>query len=357
MKFSEIIKVNGKEISKHYIESLTYEQREELIEPIFVELRKIGFLYPDDLDQVNKDWNKLKQYNPDTSVDEIYGNSSMATSICRYFCHEFYNATERGKRTMPELFEDDQLLRKLIKNRLGMDWLKDSTNKKGEVLAGVNEAFSISFKMIIQGMRSTRNINQTSIFKPEISKLITMKYSNSGETVFDPSCGFGARLLGCMSSDRKYVGTDPMTVGSLEKMAEYFKFDKNNYRLIDSGSEDYRGEENSIDFSYTSPPYNEQEYYGDDDRQAYNKGEDYYYNVYLRKTLENVKYMLKPDRVFGLNIINYPKVVEIAKEYFGEPFEIFKLRLVRSHLTKKSSTSDGREAVKYEPVYMFKNKK
>lgn len=359
MRFSDILEINNNKLTKKYIESLSFDERESLIEPIFQEFRKIGFLYPDDIDEVNDDWNKLLNYNPDVSEDNVYGNSSMATSICKYFCHEYYLTTEKNKMTIPEIFNDDNLLRKVIRNRLGMDWYHPSKNKKGEILAGVNEAFNLSFKMFIQGCRSMRLISQISMFKPEISKYITMKYSNPGDVVFDPSCGFGARLLGCMSSGRKYIGTDPLTTESLEKMAEHFKFDKNNYKLIKSGSEFYCGEENSVDFSYSSLPYFDQEVYSLNESQAYNKGEDYFYNIYWEDTVKNVKYMLKPNKLFGVNITDkYPKILEITKKYFDQPIEIFKLKLVRSHLTKKKLYEDeGKEAIKYEPIYIFRNKK
>lgn len=359
MNYSDIIKINGTEITKKYIESLSFEERENLIEPIFNEFRKTEYLYPDDIEEVNSDWDKLVKYNPDTTEAEIYGNSSMATSICKYFCHEYFLTTEKNKMTIPEIFANDVLLKKVIRNRLGMDWYHPTKNKKGEIVPGVNEAFNLSFKMFVQGCRSMRLISQISMFKPEISKYITMKYTQPGEVVFDPSCGFGARLLGCMSSGRKYIGTDPLTTESLEKMARHFNFDVNNYKLIKSGSEFYCGEENSVDFSYSSIPYFDQEVYSSDDAQAYNKGEDYFYNVYWENTVKNVKHMLKPGKLFGVNITTkFPKVVEIAKKHFGEPVEIFKLKLVRSHLTKKKlHESEGKEALKYEPIYLFRNKK
>ena len=91
-----------------------------------------------------------------------------------------------------------------------------------------------------------------------------------------------------------------------------------------------------------------------DKSQAYNQGEDYFYNIYWKQTLENVKFMLKPNKWFGLNILaKYTKMVEMAKEQFGEPVEIVQLRTVRSHLTKNINNS----AEKFEPVYMFRNNK
>jgi len=342
--YDQLIEINGIKLEKKYIESLTFEEREDLIEPIFSKLRGMGWTFPDNSDELMDSYEDLVKFNPDLNSKEIFNNSSLATDICKYFCHNFYYATEKKKPTMIDVFYDDTKLRKIIRNRLGMDWLL--ADKKGP---GVNEAFNLSFRMIVQGMRSMRMVNSTSIFKPSIAKYMCLKYSNEGDVVGDYSCGFGGRLLGAMSCGRQYIGTDPLTTEELEKMASFFNF--KNYKLINSGSENYRGEKNSIDLYWSSPPYFDQEYYSNDDTQAYNKGEDYFYNVYWKNTLNNVKYMLKPGKWFGLNIKNYPKMLEMAKEEFGEVVEEVYLRTVRSHLNKTAGIE------KMESIYMFKNNK
>jgi DNA modification methylase len=157
-----------------------------------------------------------------------------------------------------------------------------------------------------------------------------------------------------MASDRKYIGIDPLTVPDLEKMANHFGF--KNYKLIQNGSEHYCEEKNSVDLIYTSPPYWNQEQYSKDLTQAYNNGEDYFYNIYWKKTLENAKYMLKPGKWFGLNItIKYPKMIQMAKDVFGDIKEEVKLRTIKNHLHKANSKSPDID--KYEPIYMFINNK
>lgn len=342
MKYDEILTINGSALTKHYIQSLNKQERENLIEPIFQEFRKIGFLYPDDSTaKLKKDYQRLIDYQPDVDTNELFNNSSLATNVCRYFCRSFFNATDTKAPTMMELFNNDEKLRKTIRNRLGLDWLE--SDGKGP---GVNESFNLSFRMLIQGFRSQRLTATISMFKPNIAKYLCTKYSNVGDTVGDYSCGFGGRLLGAMSCQRKYIGTDPLTTEELEVMAKFYNF--KDYTLIKSGSENYRGDPNSVDLYYSSPPYWSQEVYSKDSTQAYNQGEDYFYNIYWKNTLENVKYMLKPGKIFGLNVINYPKMVEMAKEIFGEPMEEIKLRTVRSHLNKSAGTT------KYEPIYIFK---
>jgi hypothetical protein len=348
MQFDKIIKINDQELTKKYIQSLNKEERLALVEPIFNILRETGWIYPDDIAKVKKSWKALNDYVPDLTTNELFNNSSLATDICKYFCHKFYLATEQGKPTMIDNFNDDEILKKIIGNRLGLDWLE--SDDKGP---GVNEAFSMTQKMIVfQGQRSMRLVNATSIFKPSIAKYLYMKYSQEGDTVYDYSAGFGGRMMGAACCNRKYIGVDPWTTDELEVMAK--ELEMKNIQLINSGSEHVKLDKDSIDFSFSSPPYFSQEYYSVEKTQAYNNGEDYFYNIYWKQTLENVKFMLKPNKWFGLNILaKYTKMLEMAKEQFGEPVEIVQLRTVRSHLTKNINNS----AEKFEPVYMFRNNK
>jgi hypothetical protein len=352
VKFDEIIEVNGQKLTKKYIQSLSKQERLCLVEPIFNILRNNGFIYPDDKEGIDKEWKRLLEYQPDINIDILFNNSSLATNICKYFCHSFYSATEKGKPTIIDNFNNDDILKMVIKNRLGLDWLDISYNSKGEEEAGVNEAFNLSFKMIVfQGQRSKRTVNATSLFKPDIAKYLVLKYSQEKDNIYDPSAGFGGRLLGTKSlPNRRYIATDPLTVPELQKMVEYFKF--SDCDLYQMGSEDFILDSNSIDFCFTSPPYLSQEVYSQDISQAYNKGQEYFYDIYWHKTLNNIKKGLKSNKIFALNIHErYNKMINMAKECFGEPIEMIKLRTVKSHLTK--STKTGIE--KFEPVFIFKN--
>ena len=345
--FDQVLEINDQKLNKKYIQSLSKQERLDLIDPIFKLLRKIGWIYPDNISKVKKSWKALLDYQPDLNEISLFNNSSLATDICKHFCHSFYLATEENKPTLLDNFADDKILKRIIGNRLGLDWL--DADEKG---AGVNEAFNLSFKMIcIQGQRSMRLVNATSMFKPSVAKYLTLKYSEPNDTIFDFSCGFGGRMLGVISAGRNYIGTDPMTINELEEMAKVLDFKTNEYTLINSGSEMYCGAENSVDFSFSSPPYYDQEYYSSDSSQAYSQGEKYFYETYWQKTLENVRFMLKPNKWFGVNIKNYPRMLEQAESVFGNIVEKVALRTVRSHLTKTAGIE------KDEYVYMFKNEK
>lgn len=349
MKYDDLLEINGNKLTKKYIESLSKQDRLDLIDPIFNLLRQTGWLYPDDDSKIKKEYKRLIDLQIDVNKKDLFNNSSLATGICKYFCKKFYLATDldshgNAKPTMIDVFNNDLLLKRLIHNRLGLDWIDH--DGKGP---GVNESFNFSFRMAIQAMRSMRLVPSTSIFKPDIAKYMYTKYSNIGDTVYDYSIGWGGRMLGATSCNRKYIGVDPWTTDEVQKMADYL--DLKDVTLINDGSENVRLEESSIDFCFSSPPYAAQEIYSTDKRQAYNNGEDYFYNTYWKKTLENIRYMVKPGKYIGVNVKNFPRMVDMANELFGETVEEVNLRTIRSHLGKTAGIEKG------ESIYMFINNK
>ncbi|MFA6074159.1 MAG: hypothetical protein WC758_08630, partial [Candidatus Woesearchaeota archaeon] len=312
--YSSVLECDRQPLDKKYIMSLSESAREDLIEPLFVYFRNIGWMYPEvTIDVLAKEYKRLIDYKPDLFSTILFNNSSVATKICKYFCNSFYLSTERNKKTMEEVWNDDDLLRKLIRNRLALNWKIESSS----------DVFAISYRMMVQGMRSMRLVPSISIFKPDIAKYICMKYSSEGDIVGDYSAGFGGRLLGAVSCGRKYMGIDPLTVPELQQMVEFFEF--KDVTLIESGSENYIGDENSLDLSFSSPPYYDQEFYSNDLTQAYNNGANYFYNTYWKKTLDNMKFMLKPGKWFGLNIKNNEMMLNMAINIFGDIVEKIEL--------------------------------
>jgi hypothetical protein len=171
--------------------------------------------------------------------------------------------------------------------------------------------------------------------------------------VYDPSSGWGGRILGAMSVSRPihYVGTDPNTdnfipelgVSRYEYLADFYlrsigekgnglsnKFfqtqENHTYEVFQDGSEligenpefhKYRGK---LDFVFTSPPYFNREQYSDDETQsfkAYGQYSDWRDN-FLRPTLTTAVEYLKRDRYLCWNIANIKvsanKVVHLEED-------------------------------------------
>ena len=338
--FKEIVKIDGIELNGKYVASLSNEEKEILADKLFFHFRRQGWINPSYSDEeLMREYDKISKYVPNEK-DMLNNNSRMGTLLSKSFCAKsFYNSVEQGGKSAIDAWNDDKLLKKVINNRLKLNWKSKN-----------NEEFNISSRMLIQGMRSSRIASIVSVFKPEIAKYMALKYSEEGDTIGDYSCGFGARMLGAAAAGRKYIGTDPLTTNELEKMRDFLGLKK--CQLINSGSEDYVGEENSVDLYWSSPPYGQKEIYSYDKSQANMNGLEYFYGVYWKKTLENVKFMLKPNKWFGLNISGDDRMLQMAVDVFGEIVEKVKLA---ARIAPTNKSNDNNDEYKYEYIYMFRN--
>lgn len=175
-------------------------------------------------------------------------------------------------------------------------------------------------------------------FPPLTAKYLYERYTeHCKETdrlvIFDPSSGWGGRILGamCVSDDRNihYVGTDPNSenfpendnpsgkYGSLADFyntktyrANSFFSSTNTYEIFMLGSETigdsegfakYKGQ---VDLVFTSPPYFNREAYSEDETQSYKKFSTYesWRDGFLYPTLKTCVESLKNDRYLLWNI-------------------------------------------------------
>lgn len=223
--------------------------------------------------------------------------------------------------------------------------------------------------------------------------------------VYDPSSGWGGRILGAMSCKRPihYVGTDPNTnnfidelgITRYEYVANYYLdnvvdathgyvskfFDvkpTHTHHVFTVGSEeigshpDFQQYYGNVDFVFTSPPYFNREQYSDDDSQSFKKFSEYddWKEYFLRPTLETAYKALKSDRYLCWNIadirisdgVYYPLeqdsidiLTELGMEYKG------KIKMVLSSMigvdresTVANSVEYNGSHYKYEPIFVFK---
>jgi hypothetical protein len=227
--------------------------------------------------------------------------------------------------------------------------------------------------------------------------------------IYDPSSGWGGRILGAMSvrDDRKihYIGTDPnpelyyIDTDTGEERPRYadvadfyntktyrgnpFFSETNTYEIYRLGSEEignnprfkkYRGK---IDMIFTSPPYFNREAYSKDENQSYKKyGSSYesWRDGFLRPTLKTCAEFLKPDRYLLWNIADiqvggdYLPLEEDSKRFLEEFGLVYKYKVKmamesmpgqnrldeETGLPKcKNYCKVGGDYMKYEPVYVF----
>lgn len=145
---------------------------------------------------------------------------------------------------------------------------------------------------------------------------------NINNKYYDYSCGWGDRLIGAMSSNVDYFGTDPnnLLCDKLNELTSVYKGRNKNKSIVDircQGSEEFIPEwENTIGFAFSSPPY-----FGLEDykvgNQSYKPGMVFneWCDRYLRNTIKNIHKYLINDGKFIVNINNYDKynLVDITR--------------------------------------------
>lgn len=327
---------NGTVMTKAYLEGLSCEERkyigDYLIEKFYKNMPLLRDYVSDDAihslfeELKNKDCRKILN-------DDIISNTSDSTTILsKIFFPSFFEAREKKIPSIKDVFNDKNLLSKVIHNRF-VDY-----EYQGKIYC-----FNGTIQMMFQGCRSTRVAANTSIFKNIIGKLIYDLYVPDGGKIYDYSAGFGNRCIASQSLDKKitYIGTDPnkKLYGEFCKMIEFFKF--NECKIYNEPSENFVLDE-KFDFVFSSPPFFSREIYSldNDDRQCYNSYPDYndWLNKYWNATISNCKKMLKKDGRLGLNIIidREKDMEEVIKNNGFELERRFLFKTSRSHLTSKS---------------------
>lgn len=156
----------------------------------------------------------------------------------------------------------------------GRDYVQ-STNRTAKELKNVSmrKAFEIS------GRTCRGKGGGLSRFPQNVGRTILKLYTTRGDTVFDPFAGHNSRMQLCYQAGRNYIGNDlshnfmednrKIKEILLAENANGFNLTENNctITLHEGTSARVRVQSNSCDFTITSPPYWDLEYYGDEPEQ------------------------------------------------------------------------------------------
>lgn len=199
------------------------------------------------------------------------------------------------------------------------------------------------------------------------AKALYEKYTPKNGVIYDFACGFGGRMLGALSSknDYTYIGVEPCeeTYTNLLKLGELVESvtkRNNSYKIHKIGSEDFKGEANSIDFAFSSPPYFSLEQYSNEPTQCYIKFPilEEWLEGYVRETIKNIYYMLKPGAYYAVNIADFKlhnKIVKYVDEWLRiseeEGFEYVEEIYLK---VQDRCSIDRKNANKKEGIFIFK---
>lgn len=316
------------------------EQLQSYIEDVFVYYRKKGFPYFSiDSEYREKELNKFLKVNHMTLFNgDIIGQHMAGLSYCWSFMPHSFNVSCNNLKTPLEVFNNDELLKKVIYKRIKMgDNMSDNGLRK--------------MLKIFTGTQCVSN------FRPTAAAVLYELYAKN-KIVWDMSSGYGGRLLGAIKAGvKKYIGTEPCTetYNGLLSIIDNIKNKTNTeMKIYKKGSEESLPEKNSLDFCFTSPPYFDTEKYSNEDTQSYKKypTKNEWLNGYLRKTFENCYYGLKNNGVMAINIANvksYNNLEEdciiVAKDSGFKLEKTIKYSLSSLNKNKK---------YKYEPIFIFR---
>ena len=340
----------GLHINETYWRDMSAEELENFATKIFIHYRETGFpYYPTDMENRKKDFESLMKYDFRT----LFAGSAIMQSMhglglaWSYFPHSF-NIKSNDKMTPYEAFMNDEIFMKVIRKRLQMGtYVSDSGIRK--------------MLKIYTGVQGVSN------FRPTAAACIYNRFARGG-AVWDMSGGWGGRLLGAIAGAitggvNTYIATEPCheTRLGLQAMAHDFAEKRIWYDIVESGSEVFRPQKNSLDLCFTSPPYFDLEKYSNEPTQSYVKfnTKEAWIDGFLRPTFNNCHYGLKKDGYMLINIADVKGKHNINLEWetvnvaLDEGFLLvdeYQLALSNLHLKDNSKNFN----YKYEPIYVFK---
>lgn len=356
-KAEAIIGPDGNKLTAEYIWSKSGKEREDLVLWVFDYYRKKGFISSSmSNDDLKKQFKKLVNKCPEEIIDKdgfIKNSSSLCNDVCRHFTWEKFFSAKGNKKTLSiyDVFNNDELLLKVLKNRMGYCLTKEDGTERPYI-------FAITDKMILQGIRSTGFGYNVSSFKPLIGKYLYKKYAI--KKVFDYSAGWGARCLGALSLGLEYYGVDPLTSGNVNRMIEFYN---GSGFVVDGCSEDPKSYKDMpiVDCVLSCPPYFDLEIYSDDEKQSVIKYGEYidWIEQYWSNTVKNCIQILENNGHFILivkdivgkyNISN--DMANICMDQGLVLLEKIYYKTSTNHLSSKAKT--GKISKNSEIVFVFK---
>ena len=307
--------------------------------------------YPTDTKWRNDIFNQLINFKRDTLIDrknKIIGQSAHGLNLAWSYMPHAWGIKCGKMKTPMEIWEDEEHLSK------GLNKILSGTFFMKKPAHMITESDMRSMLRRYSGTQMVSNFRPTAaaaMYDIFVDKESPLEGTTAG-TVWDPSMGYGGRLLGAIAAGVNYIGTDPCipTYDGLVRIQRDYAHKHLNYSLQRIGSETFIPEDESIDFVFTSPPYFGWEAYGDEPEQSSIKfsTSDMWKEKFLKQTIANAYIGLKPGKYLALNVANTKQyktfeedTVDLAKEVGFEHTDTWWLSLSTQQGGSAVSTLDG----------------
>lgn len=326
-----------------------------LVEFIMCIVRQRGWIYPTCDQRLSDVLSKVREHAFDMDSSVISSLTLVGNSYLKSMFSSFWNVNNGPV----EATMDESKLKAVLAYRLGLNESKlyDYTLDDG-MKVQCHETFNVTPKEIRTGLIVQRNA--VSWFKPTAAFEVYKRFlgDDPSPVIWDPSCGFGARLLGFAAAYPKgtYLGTDPaaQTFSDLCVLKDELKgcVPDLTVELACQGSETF-DPGRPLDLVFTSPPYFDREKYFEEDTQCWKMFPtlDAWKKGYLLPTLKTAQRWLRDS---GRLVINIDKknegiILAAAREVGFEHEKTLSLSIGQDHFSKKKQGANK----KAEPVLVF----
>jgi len=297
----------------------------DILQQVHDSWKEKGFpYYPTDENWRKDKYDLLVSFTRSKLIDykhKVIGQSSHGLNLAWSFMKHAWGIKCGKMRTPIEIWEDEEHLKK------GLDKILSGTFFKQKHHSKITESDMRSMLRRYSGTQMVSNFRPTAaaaLYDIFVDKDSSLEGTEAG-TVWDPSMGYGGRLLGAIVAGVNYIGTDPCipTFKGLEQIRDKYGHDHKSYKLLRQGSETFIPEDESLDFVFTSPPYFGWEAYGDEPEQSSIKFDtsEIWKEKFLKQTIANAYKGLKTGKYLALNVANTKQyetfeedTVSLAKE-------------------------------------------
>lgn len=319
-----------------------------------------GWFYPSVVpDDLSGDLRALRTRLAPTSAD-IRPTATGGRSLRARF-RSFWHAGKGGGIVGASL--DDTKLERAVSYRCGLGPSKDYTYTLADGSSVIGfECFDVSLAEIRKGLGMGHH--GVSWFHPNvIVDAMARLRMPAGSTVWDPSGGFGARMLGACAYDPMctYICNDPaeMTNADLQMLSfELMDLEPRFYADVRRGGSETADvpDGGSCDLVFTSPPYFDLERYFDEPGQCWRDfpDESSWYQGYVLPTMRNAFKVLKRGGRCAMNVNAKCSSAFIAAGaeagLVRTEADDMRLLLGRDHMTRAKGFTDVRQ----EPIITWR---
>jgi 16S rRNA G966 N2-methylase RsmD len=231
---------------KDSLRNLSDKSFEDVVEELANQLEKVSLFYEYTTEQLNRDWELLKNWH--STTNSINSTSRLGMKLCEQFFPNFYHIEDNKGRSFINQWNEENLIKVLRWNRKS-----HSTPYLSELKRGIYFCCGLC---------------KSTMFRPQLAKMIVEHYD--AKIVLDPCAGWGGRMLGTVSAGAKYIAFEPniITWMNLKYLSEVLNIEDKVTLICDDALNMEEYDIPKVDMIITSPPYFDLEIYSHDETQS-----------------------------------------------------------------------------------------